>query len=215
MNEQKWLVSEWPRSMFSLAAQDQPPWTIRKIRLFLCACCRRAWDLMSDKRSKQAIEVSEMFADRPTDLKSLQKAHDRARAAETTLHQRNVSNAHRLAAQAATAAAVETLQYWSASSASRTAAEARGQIGLWEEELVAQANLLRDIFGNPFRPLPPRPEAGAPLAEKIYAGDWALIPHLGEWLQEHGYWSEGEHCLDPNIQHVKGCWVVDWVAGRE
>jgi hypothetical protein len=77
-----------------------------------------------------------------------------------------------------------------------------------------QCGFIRDIFGNPFRPLPPRPEAIAPLAEQIYAGAWDMMPILGEWLQEHGYWSEGEHCLDPNIHHVKGCWVVDWVTGR-
>jgi len=40
------------------------------------------------------------------------------------------------------------------------------------------------------------------------------MPILGEWLQEHSYWSEGEHCLDPSIHHVKGCWVVDWVTGQ-
>jgi hypothetical protein len=80
---------------------------------------------------------------------------------------------------------------------------------------AAEASLLRDIFTNPFRPLPPRPEAIAPLAEQIYAGAWEQMPLLGEWLQEHGYWSEGEHCLDPNNHHVKGCWVVDWVTGRE
>jgi hypothetical protein len=78
-----------------------------------------------------------------------------------------------------------------------------------------QVMLFRDIFNNPFRPLPPRPGAIAPLAERIYAGEWELIPLLGEWLQEHGYWSEGEHCLDPKNYHVKGCWVVDWVTGRE
>jgi hypothetical protein len=85
----------------------------------------------------------------------------------------------------------------------------------WMEERAIHAGYLRDIFGNPFRPLPPRPEAIAPLAEQIYAGAWDQMPILGEWLQEHGYWSEGEHCLDPSIQHVKGCWVVDWVTGRE
>ena len=78
-----------------------------------------------------------------------------------------------------------------------------------------QAQLLRDIFGNPFRPLPPRPEAIAPLAEQIYAGAWNKMPLLGKWLQEHGYPTEAGHCLDPNIHHVKGCWVVDWAAGRE
>jgi hypothetical protein len=82
-------------------------------------------------------------------------------------------------------------------------------------ERAAQADLVREIFGNPFRPLLPRPDAIAPLAEQIYAGQWELMPLLGEWLQERGYWSEGEHCLDPKNQHVKGCWVVDWVTGRE
>src|SRR5207249_612391 len=82
-------------------------------------------------------------------------------------------------------------------------------------ERAIHCNLLRDIFGNPFRPLPPRPEAIAPLAEQIYAGAWDQMPLLGEWLQEHGYWSEGEHCLDPKNHHVKGCWVLDWVPGRE
>jgi hypothetical protein len=77
------------------------------------------------------------------------------------------------------------------------------------------SHLLQDIFGNPFHPLPPRPEVIAPLAEHIYAGEWNLMPLLGEWLQEHGYWSEGEHCLDPKNQHVKGCWAVDWLTGRE
>jgi hypothetical protein len=81
-----------------------------------------------------------------------------------------------------------------------------------EEEQVA---LIREVFGNPFCSVPPRPEAIVPLGERIYASEWELMPVLGEWLQEHGYWSQGEHCLDPNIHHVKGCWVVDWVTGRE
>ena len=84
-----------------------------------------------------------------------------------------------------------------------------------DTEVTEIHKLIRDIFGNPFRPLPPHPEAIAPLAERIYAGEWKLMPLLGEWLQEHGYWGEGEHCLDPNNHHVKGCWVVDWVTGRE
>jgi hypothetical protein len=81
-------------------------------------------------------------------------------------------------------------------------------------ERESQAHLLRDIMGNPLHPLPPRPESIGPLAEQIYQDRWDLMPLLGEWLQEHGYWSEGEHCLDPNVHHVKGCWVVDWVTGR-
>jgi hypothetical protein len=84
-----------------------------------------------------------------------------------------------------------------------------------EATCLAQCAIFRDIFGNPFRLLPPRPEAIAPLAEQIYAGAWDKMPQLGKWLQEHGYPTEAEHCLDPNIHHVKGCWVVDWATGRE
>lgn len=51
-----------------------------------------------------------------------------------------------------------------------------------------------------------------PLAEQIYAGEWDLILLLGAWLQEHGYWQEGKHCLDPEKRRVKGCWVVDCVV---
>ena len=79
---------------------------------------------------------------------------------------------------------------------------------------MIQAKLLRDILGNPFRPLPPRPVAITPLAEQIYAGARDKMPLLGEWLREHGYWSEGEHYFDLKKEHVKGCWVVDWVTGR-
>jgi hypothetical protein len=84
------------------------------------------------------------------------------------------------------------------------------------EECRVQADLIRDIFGNPFRPVrPPQPVAVAPLAEQIYAGCWELMPLLGEWLQEHGFWHEGEHCLDPSVKNVKGCHIVDWLTGRE
>jgi hypothetical protein len=214
MTEAQWLVSEWPRTMLSLRAKKQRPWTDRKLRLFICACARRAWHLMLDDRSKRAIESSISFADGGITGRMLRKARDGAAAAIRELPL-DASNANRIATSAAARVADDSLRDYSAWSASREAAEAMGQLGLWEEELVCQANLLRDIFGNPFRPLPPRPEAVAPLGERIYAGEWELMPILGEWLQENGFWSEGEHCLDPKNQHVKGCWVVDWVTGRE
>lgn len=80
-----------------------------------------------------------------------------------------------------------------------------------------RAELLRDVLGNPFRPLPPAPSAIRPLAEEIYgSGDFngQRVRILGEWLQENGFWEQGGHCLDPAVTHVKGCHVVDWLTSR-
>jgi hypothetical protein len=31
----------------------------RKMRLYVCACCRQVWDLLLDERSHQAIDTAE------------------------------------------------------------------------------------------------------------------------------------------------------------
>jgi hypothetical protein len=60
MDEQEWLTCTDPTPMveFLLGKAND-----RKLRLFVCACCRRIWHHLSDHRSREAIEVSEQYAD--------------------------------------------------------------------------------------------------------------------------------------------------------
>ncbi len=83
------------------------------------------------------------------------------------------------------------------------------------------AALLRDIFGNPFRPvafpLEWRTSTAIALAAQMYESrDFSAMPILGDALQDAGCDNAGilDHCrgLGP---HVRGCWVVDLVLGKE
>src|SRR4051794_39182759 len=60
MTESAWLSCHDPRPML-LGLPHTP--TERKLRLLGCGCCRAAWDLFTDDRSRAAVEVVERFAD--------------------------------------------------------------------------------------------------------------------------------------------------------
>jgi hypothetical protein len=222
MTEEGWLSAEDPEPMQNVLRGKV---SRRKLRLLAVACCRRISRWVVDERSKQAIEVCEQYAEQVVGQKKLSAAR---RAAFSATKSFQTSVGHNTEEDTLHWAAVLVLDacYSERNESAEigafiTAGSARhfmshvGGDGAYLEAQKDHCAMLRDIFGNPFRPLPPRPEAIAPLAEQIYAGAWNKMPLLGEWLQEHGYWTEGEHCLDPNIHHVKGCWVVDWVMGRE
>ncbi|MBY0456749.1 MAG: hypothetical protein K2V38_05395 [Gemmataceae bacterium] len=88
----------------------------------------------------------------------------------------------------------------------------------WSDELV---QLLRDIFGNPFRPVAFSPEWRAEtavlLARQMYESrDFGAMPILADALQDAGCDDEGilAHCRGEG-PHVRGCWVVDLVLGKE
>jgi hypothetical protein len=81
--------------------------------------------------------------------------------------------------------------------------------------------LVRDIVGNPFRPAPFDPRwrtaAATELARAAYESrDFGALPILADALQEAGC-EDAEvlaHCRAGG-PHVRGCWVVDGVLGKE
>lgn len=83
------------------------------------------------------------------------------------------------------------------------------------------ANLLRDLFGNPFRSVEIHPCWKTPLLE-VMAGtayrdrDFASLPILADALEDAGCTdSEVLHHLRGPGPHVRGCWVLDLILGKK
>jgi hypothetical protein len=85
----------------------------------------------------------------------------------------------------------------------------------------AQVTLLREIFGNPFRPVTFfsewRTSTAVALAQQMYdTRDFSAMPILADALQDAGCDNADilDHCRGPG-PHVRGCWVVDLVLGKD
>lgn len=99
--------------------------------------------------------------------------------------------------------------------------EEDGSKAFWKTERNEQAALIRDIFGNPFRPVTLAPSWLTPkvvaLAQDIY-DDRAFdrLPILADALEDAACTKADilAHCRGAG-PHVRGCWVVDLLLGKE
>jgi hypothetical protein len=91
-------------------------------------------------------------------------------------------------------------------------------------ERATQSHLLRCIIGNPFRPVAVNADwltwnngTVAKLAQNIYDDRaFDLLPILADALEEAGCTNQDilDHCRSGG-EHVRGCWVVDALLGKE
>jgi hypothetical protein len=88
------------------------------------------------------------------------------------------------------------------------------------EEWPAGCDLLREVLGNPFRPVTVDPAWLTPTVVALAAGIYAdrafdRLPILADALQDAGcdLADIHAHCRGPG-PHVRGCWVVDLVLGK-
>ncbi|MBM3982116.1 MAG: hypothetical protein FJ304_18005 [Planctomycetes bacterium] len=86
---------------------------------------------------------------------------------------------------------------------------------------MQQAARLREVVGNPFRPVAFAPEwrtdTAIALARTMYeAREFGAMPILADALQDAGCDNDDilNHCRGDG-PHVRGCWVVDLVLGKE
>lgn len=215
----------------------------RRRRLFACACCRRVWNMLHQRVSAQVIvELAEAFADGQASEAELRAAHEHYDFSDlqaqlvgrvTTQTQLSLLTLHSLAAvQDLTSPNVSVLQLvlntskrfsddYIPSPQHNEGTGGGGSVDYDTTELFIKENLLRDILGNPFRPVTFEPvwrtQNTVGIATKMYdERNFDAMPILADALEDSGCDNEEilRHCREPGI-HVRGCWVVDLVLGKE
>ena len=244
VTEQEWetALSPWPlRNHIA----DLELLTLRKKALFAVACCRRIIHLIRDERSLRAVEVCEAFADGEADVDTFCVASEAAFAAARELERNGNPGEEQLAAHAAkwlgpddtkllraTEFAGEAIGFQALSRAGVVPVDIPLSEGLdyWDHptfanamaiEQRAQAELMRELFGNPFRPFACdddwRTSTVVALARRVYREkNYHLLAILADALQDAGCASTDilNHCGDSAATHVRGCWAVDLVLGK-
>jgi hypothetical protein len=231
MTEQEWMKCADPTSMLEFLRGKASD---RKLRLFAVACCRRIWSVVSSDQHRLA-EMTERYADGQATqeelLAALQEAHDSDWTAGLAFEEATgfgeddapedemldaavyaADNAAHAGADAATdyPAHWETNREWAVAH---------------EVALRAQAALLRDVFGCLlFRPVSLTPnsltwnDGTVPkIAQAIYDDRrFADMPILADALEEAGCTNADilNHCRHEGV-HVRGCWCLDLLLGKE
>ena len=229
MTEAEWLPGTDPQKLLECLhgkASD------RKLRLLACAFCRRLWGELRD-RGRAAVEVAERFAEGRARDKERRAAWRAAReeagglsvSRRSRAAGRHVSAGECDAADAASYAPCTAAFYAALYTGLNGCGGSAGRRS--KRELKAQCELVREVFGNPFRPLALASVwrtanvarlAGAAYEERtLPAGtlDNHRLAVLADALEDAGCTEAGllDHLRGPG-PHVRGCWAVDLLLGK-
>ena len=215
MTEVEWTACTNPMPMLLFLGDKA---TERKLRLYIWSCIRRVWPRFEQERYEQAMSAAIRFADGEASWKELETARVTIKDA---FHVVGVDRGARAALDAAPIASAFTVwpKLTTVERAIETAQMPDGRNHSMTEQ-NAQAYLVRDIFGNPFRPVTFDPAwrttTVTSLAQAIYdERAFDRMPILADALEDAGC-TNGDilgHCRGGG-EHVRGCWVVDLVLGK-
>jgi hypothetical protein len=214
----------------------------RKLRLFACACYHRVSHLLPHPAARATVQVAERFADGAATLAEFLKAEAVVRELVTALEPRwrASDGAERVTLHPTHAAlALAGIVCWQQPqkaawyAASNAHLEfpylANPGVGVhsqqrWEGEVAekrAQCEILREMFGNPFRSVALAPEwrtdTAIAMARQVYDScDFGVMPTLADTLEEAGCDNEQllNHCRGSG-PHVRGCWVLDLILQKK
>jgi hypothetical protein len=213
VTEAEWLTCTDPQPMLQFLRGKVSD---RKLRLFAVACCRRIWHLLTDERSRNAVDVAEGFAD------GKRSDDEMKRAATESLAVLESTNAS--APRAARWTAIYNPASLCGCINTALVRNLRGQI-LREPAILAdpdQTAILRDIFGRQcFRSVHVTAASHSATVKTIAIAiyeDRAFdrLPFLADALEEAGCMDAEilNHCRQPG-EHWRGCWVVDLILGKQ
>jgi hypothetical protein len=190
----------------------------RQLRLFMCAVAARVAGVDPTGSASRLIRLAERFADGDCDYPQMSDEERRGDRPYQSGDRSPAASAYMAARMLPFDPADRTHKFDTAYFAITFA---WGAVDSEEAEDRVQAGLMKDVFGNPFRPVKFDPEwrtsAAVQLAAGMYeARDFALMPILADALEDAGCDSNDilAHCRDPHAAHVRGCWVVDLVLGK-
>jgi hypothetical protein len=208
MTEAEWLWAATPAEILDRL----PTATSRKRRLFCVACCWQVLTVYPDPIISAALTSAEQYADgweRREVVSSaagqLWFAHSPARIADAVraLCRFGTDFDHNIVLSCLSSLHEQDRPDDIAEHAARQA-------------------LLPELFGNPFRPVTFSPswrtDTAITLASQMYESrEFSAMPILADALQDAGCDNTDilNHCRDANQVHVRGCWVVDLVLGKQ
>lgn len=217
MTEQEWLTATDPKPMLQFLKGKASD---RKLRLFLIACSLRTFADAPWEEITDAIPAVEMFIEKaisPADFAPAKDAINwgiwemceslnlRAEALLVAIQEQDVS------AELANHTVKRALDGWRMNVP---------DLDIVKEHL-AVCHIARDIFGNSFRPVVIKPSwltsTVVTLATGIYQEKaFDRIPILAGTLQDAGCDNDEilTHCRGPG-PHVRGCFLIDLLLGKE
>lgn len=221
MTEVEWTTSNKARKMLQ-SIMNNPIISNRKLRLFACACVRSVWDLLENEKSRYAVQMSEKFADGLISSEELEKARHEAQQLCSYV------TANALKTDAEKANVVAWIAYFCTRQTWGSAYQA-ALIEAWNPGKSVQANLLRDIMGNPLHPTEINSKYITPTVTSLAISaynkrdtqtghlDRSRLSILADALED-----QGDNILYPLIchlrnpeKHVRGCWALDTVLRKK
>jgi hypothetical protein len=232
MKEQEWLS-------FTKVTVPVMNWlhrrgSARRFYLAGCAAVRHLDPLLLPQQFHDLIELVERFADGRATDEERARAHRRAEQTAADLRQAHYTERGRRAGMERPLRAIAAACHASMEAGWESGYSAMAEAavcGKRADQWAWQSDMLRDLFGNPFRPvtidrnwLAWHDGTVVKLAEAAYehrelpSGHFeaARLALLADALEEAGCGEEQilSHLRGPG-PHVRGCWVVDLVLGKE